>query len=176
MEDTSRALDIAVGVIIFIIALSVNVFLYASINKSIKEVLSVNNTDSSIIVTQEDIRNEYVEYSASEIFYMIQDMIAKTDEQDERYIDDEYNPYNTSIKVEFWKNGEANITKSWSKLSDFITDMYNLNRQTGAITSNFGTYFTDDAKYKIDYTYEYVDIDKLNLSNHKIVMIKFTKM
>ncbi len=176
MEDTNRAIDIAVGVIVFIIALSVNVFLYASINKSIKEVLSVNDTDASIIVTEQDISNEYVKYSASEIFFIVQDMIAKTDVDDERYIVDEYNPYHDDIKVSFWENGNAVAVRTWYKLSDFTKEMYSKNKQTGAITSGFDTYFTKDSKYKVEYTYEYQEPDRLNLSNHKILEIKFTKM
>ena len=93
MEEASKAIDIAVGVIIFMIALSVNVVLYVSINKAVQEVLSINDTQSNVIVSDEEINNTYVEYSSSEIFFMVQDMILATDESGNQYISDEYTPY-----------------------------------------------------------------------------------
>ena len=174
MEDASKAMDIAVGVIIFMIALSVNVALYVSINKAVQEVLSINDTQTNVIVSDEEINNTYVEYTSSEIFFMIQDMILLTDETGAEYIRDEYTPYTNDVTVELWKNGSNGILKRWNNLQLFINDMYRQNGDT--VTSLFKTYFPDNVKYKIEYVYEYQDVDKLNLSNHKLKTIKFTKM
>lgn len=177
MEEANKVIDITTGVIIFMIALSVNIYLYASINNSIKEVLSINDIDSSIIVTQDDINNEYVEYSASEVFFMIQEMIQKTDPNTVGYLKDEYSPYNNNeMDIEFWENGNSSATAIWPKLSDFLNVMYKVDTATGNITSNFATYFTNDSKYKVEFEYEYQDADKLNITNHKLIKIKFTKM
>lgn len=167
MEEINKVVDITVAVIIFVIAISVNVFLYASVNKSINEVLSINETDSSIIVTNEDIYNASVKYTASQIFFMVQNMIEQTDVEHESYVKDEYSPYNLDIKVELWDSGVN--SKSWANLNDFLDDVYRKKNM-------FGTYFNDDFKYTIDYIYEYVELDELNVNNHKIKEIKFTKI
>ena len=116
MEDASKAMDIAVGVIIFMIALSVNVALYVSINKAVQEVLSINDTQTNVIVSDEEINNTYVEYTSSEIFFMIQDMILLTDETGSEYIRDEYTPYTNDVTVELWQNGSNVILKRWNNL------------------------------------------------------------
>lgn len=167
MEETNKVIDISVGVIIFIIALSVNVFLYVSINKSIKEVLSINNTDSGITVSQNDINSEYVEYSTSEIFFMVQDMIEKTDKDNEKYIEDEYSPYHNDIVISLWDNA-GRKTRQWKTLQSFFDET--------TLFAMKGGVFDRDGKYKVEYTYEYNELNNLNLSNHKIIEIKFTKM
>lgn len=108
MEETNKVIDISVGVIIFIIALSVNVVLYASINKSIKEVLSINNVDPSIIATDQEIANEYVEYTVSEIFFMLQDIKEQLNVDEDYYLLDQYSPYRSDTKVSLCSIGSNN--------------------------------------------------------------------
>lgn len=147
MEDVSKAIELAVGVIIFIIAVTIALILYNSLADTANNVLQINDMQNSITYSKDSLPSDFgYIYNANDIYYLINNLDS--------------NLYSKLKKIIVAK-GFYNNDISDDKLKD--DNEYNIN----SINDNkIYNYFTEGSKYKIKYDYEYEE-NSLSLEENK---------
>ncbi len=161
MEDVSRVIEIAVGIILFIIAVTIAILTYSKLSKAAENSLSINNMESDVIYNSDEI-NEQI-YTKQDIYFLLNDIVRQSDETQ---VDEDNNIYKELINVDTLviNNQTSRISINKNTISSVIQN-----------ATAFNSRFTSE-KYKIEYVYKYVETDNSNLNGHLPTKIIFTSI
>lgn len=70
MEDASRALWLAIGAILFIVAVTITIIMYSNMINTVNNTISINNIKTNI--TEEHGTIQEIQYDSAQIYYMLQ--------------------------------------------------------------------------------------------------------
>lgn len=152
MEDASKAIELAVGVIIFVIAITIAIVLYNRLADVSNNSIGINETQNSVIYDKEELGADFgYIYKREDIYYLIQELKAK---------ESEYG--NPEIKIKK-REENGNITNISSKRINNIS-----------MSSIPGSNIEKD-RYSIEFNYKYDENDMLLLlNNHELEEIIIT--
>ncbi|MBE5821306.1 MAG: hypothetical protein E7311_01795 [Clostridiales bacterium] len=155
MEDAAKAIELAVGVIIFIVALTIGLLLYNKLADTANNALTINDTQNSVTYNKNDLPKDFgYIYNSEDIYYLIKDIKS----------DNELYSEVNRIYV-----GEGNYTNE---------EGISYTPKT-KVSINENQFNGSNEKYKLKYEYEYIEKDILTeLNTHKpkeIYIIKYVE-
>lgn len=77
MENASKAIWLAIGAILFIVAVTITIVMYNNMINTVNNALSINNIKTN--VTEQDDGVQTVVYNRAQLYYMLQDLNANRD-------------------------------------------------------------------------------------------------
>lgn len=152
MEDAAKAIELAVGVIIFIVALTIAIVLYNKLADTANNALTINETKNSVVYNKNDIPSNFgYVYTAEDIYYLIQDIKG--------------NDLYSKLTDVYICNGHANGNNTGEDIIDLNSYVY---RKTRDNIKYENSLFDNNSMYKVKYEYEYIEKDILTeLNTHK---------
>lgn len=160
MENSSEAIELSVGVILFIIAITIAIALFSNINKVTKNLLSVSNTNANIVVDQEVEETTKNVYYRSDVVAVMYEILLHNVPTDPNY-DPTPNLYTstTEYPITFILENEVlTQTNLEDKLESYMKNV------------------KKDEEYAIDYTFTYVDGDAVSSNMHKVKTLHIRKL
>ena len=143
MENASKAIWLAVGAILFIVALTITIIMYTNMINTVNNTISINNIKTN--VTEQEGQVQEIQYTKSQLYFILKGVYENFENDRETDI------YTANLSVK-----STLITKT-----NYIEKLSNLMDNLPAAT------------YTVTYTYERVDSGMNNMNNHKIASINW---
>ena len=77
MEDASRALWLAIGAILFIVAVTITIIMYSNMINTVNNTLSINNIKTN--VTEQEGTVQDIVYNRAQLYYMLEELNTNKD-------------------------------------------------------------------------------------------------
>lgn len=169
MEDASKAIELAVGVIIFIIALTIAVLLYNKLADTANNALSINDTQNSVTYNKNNISKDFgYVYTYAEVCGLINDIRENADS-------DMYSELNNYNSIAIYKGYMDPTTMEDTQKAGTSRISASSSGINAVDTSDLNAYGANntDSRYKIKCTYEnYEESTQEQLNGHKPTKIE----
>lgn len=159
MEDAAKAIELAVGAIMFVIAVTIAIVLYNNLAQTATNALTINETQNSVIYNENEIEANFgYIYTPEDIYYLIKEI---------KEGNDLYSKIIENGRIALCKGSGDNYSE-YRSLSNTIIQNYDVDNLFARIEGNGNL----NSRYKIEYEFEYNKKDVLTeLNTHKPKMI-----